>query len=77
MSLDKPNQTEFAVGIILACVGAFLLYTEYRVGYWGILALGLVLMVKFWVTSRGEKQARTAVEKSQPSDRMTNDRINH
>jgi hypothetical protein len=44
----SSNPTEFSIGIILACVGGLLLYTQYEVGYWGIVALGVIFIVKNW-----------------------------
>lgn len=44
----SPNPTEFSIGIILACVGTLLLYAQYEVGYWGIVALGVIFIIKNW-----------------------------
>ena len=72
------NNTEFAIGIILVIVGAFLLYTEYKVGYWGVVALGLVFIVKNWsVTRRRSSFPRRGVPERPKSDKMINERINH
>lgn len=68
----KPNQSEFAVGIILVCVGAFLLYTQYNIGYWGVLALGLIFVVKNISFRRKNNSASKvgAIENTRRSDRI-------
>jgi hypothetical protein len=65
----NSNPTEFAVGIILACVGGLLLYTQYEVGYWGIVALGLIFVVKNFPrrkkVSEGESPIRVKTRRSE------------
>ena len=77
------NNTEFAIGIIFVFVGAFLLYTEYSVGYWGIVALGLIFIVKNWSAMRRARGGRSGLVRGRQvpnrpqSDTMSNERINH
>jgi hypothetical protein len=72
------NNTEFAIGIIFVFIGAFLLYTEYNVGYWGVVALGLVFIVKNWsVARRRPSVPRPGMAQKPKSDSIINERINH
>jgi hypothetical protein len=72
MASNQTNQSEFAIGIILVCVGALLLYTQYNVGYWGVLALGFIFIVKNLSFRRKENDSSkvVAVEKDRRSDRI-------
>jgi len=79
----RPNNTEFAIGIIFVIVGAFLLYTEYNLGYWGIVALGLIFIIKNWSVARRPRGSRPGFAEGQrmprkpKSDNITNERINY
>ncbi len=74
----RADNTEFAIGIIFIFLGAFLLYTEYTVGYWGIVALGLIFVAKNWSAMRGRPAPmRPGMAEKPKSDRMINERINH
>lgn len=76
MPPTRRNETEFAIGISLACIGALLLYTEYQVGYWGILALGLIFVVKNLPRRAGPRDDMNAAPR-RVSSKITNDRLNH
>jgi hypothetical protein len=73
----SANNTEFAIGIIFLFLGAFLLYTEYNAGYWGVVALGLIFIVKNWsVTRKKPVSRRPDMRKGPKDDNMTNERLN-
>jgi hypothetical protein len=72
------NNTEFAIGIIFVIVGAVLIYTEYNSGYWGIVALGLIFIVKNWtVAKRRSTPSRPGVAERPEGGKIGNERINH
>ncbi len=72
------NNTEFAIGIIFVILGAFLLYTEYTVGYWGVVGLGVIFIAKNWSVMRHRSgPPRPGVAGKSQSDRIINERINH
>jgi len=73
------DNTEFAIGIIFVFLGAFLLYSEYNAGYWGVVGLGLIFIIKNWSSMRNRPaptRSKGMAEKP-ASDRMINERINH
>jgi hypothetical protein len=74
--MEKRNETEFAIGIILGCVGAFLLYTQYQMGYWGILGLGSIFIVKNW-PSQSRKTGGPDVAVRRNHAKVDKDRLNH
>ncbi len=77
MTTERRNETEFAIGIALACIGGLLLYTDYQTGYWGIVALGLIFVVKNWPRRRESARSTVRVEKNGRGDSMSNSRLNH
>jgi hypothetical protein len=74
----RADNTEFAIGIIFVFLGSYLLYADYNTGYWGIVALGLIFVLKNWSAMRGRPiHARPGMAEKPKSDRIINERINH